>query len=110
MYISFRCSYQLSRYNTDKLRVSAYSCYTSCSTKVIDIDDLDDIVGSKACWVDKVKKELQVQVEEENNLNDNLQEIVELMKTETLADKAAVIRLQSDLLKCKERKKWSLFL
>ena len=30
----------------------------------IDLDDFDDIVGSKASWIDMVKRELKVEVEE----------------------------------------------
>ena len=36
----------------------------------IDLDDMDDIIGSKACWVDKVKRKLEV--EEEHNLTDDV--------------------------------------
>ena len=42
------------------------------------------------------------------DLISNLQEAMELMKTEALADKAAVIRLQSDLLKSKDAELQSL--
>ena len=98
----------------------------------IDLDDLDDIIGCKARWVNKVKEKLNVN--HENNLRSGefnsstitkmtlaqwtgeardimtrqgrliskLEEVIELMKTEALADKAAVIRLQSDLLKSKD--------
>ena len=38
----------------------------------------------------------------QSHLISNLQEMIELMKTEALADKAAVIRLQSELLKSKD--------
>ena len=98
----------------------------------IDLDDFDDIVGSKASWIDMVKRELKGEVEEnlkgsvfnsssitknklatwtgdareimtrQADLVGRLQNIVELMKTEALADKAAVIRLQSELLKSKD--------
>ena len=98
----------------------------------VDLDDLDDIIGSQANWVEKVKRKLEV--EEEDNLTSdvfnsssitkmtlahwtgeareimtrqvelisNLQETIELMKTEALADKTAVIRLQSSLLASKD--------
>jgi hypothetical protein len=96
-----------------------------------DMDDIDDIIGGKARWIEKVKQKLNVELE--GNLQfgafnssaitkktlatwtaeardimtrqgeqiENMQEIIELMKTEALADKAAVILLQSDLLKSK---------
>ena len=38
----------------------------------------------------------------QSGLVSNLQEVIELMKTEALADKAAIIRLQSELLKSKD--------
>ena len=98
----------------------------------IDLDDLDDIIGSRDCWVNMVKQKLNVK--EEDNLKhgvfnsssitkttlahwtgeareimtrqagliSKLQDVIELMKTEALADKAAVIRFQSDLLKSKD--------
>ena len=98
----------------------------------IDVDDMDDIIGSKECWVNKVKQKLNV--EEEGDLTpgvfnsssitkttlagwtgeareimtrqaeliSNLQEMIELLKTEALADKACVIRLQPELLKSKD--------
>ena len=100
--------------------------------QLIDINDLDDIIGSKARWVNMVKQKLNVELEgnlqfgafnsssitkktlatwtadareimtRQGELIENLQEIIELMKTEALTDKAAVIRLQSDLLMSKE--------
>ncbi len=98
----------------------------------IDIDDMDDIIGSKANWIEKVKQKLGVDLEDnllssvfnssaitkmtlshwtgeareimtrQSDLISNLQDVIELMKTEALADKAAVIRLQSELLKSKD--------
>ena len=98
----------------------------------IDLDDLDDIIGSRACWVNKMKQKLNVTEEgdltpgvfnsssitkttlagwtgeareimtRQAELISKLQDVIELMKTEALADKAAVIRLQSDLLKSKD--------
>ena len=98
----------------------------------MDLDDLDDIVGCKAQWVDKVLRKLNVDLEEnlrhhvfnsssitkvtlaqwtgeardimtrQGRLISEFEEILNLMKTEALADKAAVIRLQSELLKNKE--------
>ncbi len=98
----------------------------------MDLDDLDDIIGCKARWVNKVMQKLNVDLED--NLRDRvfnsssitkvtlaqwtgearnimtrqgrlitkLEDVINLMKTEALADKAAVIRLQSELLKSKE--------
>ena len=98
----------------------------------IDVDDLDDIIGCKERWVLTVKDKLKVEEEDkltssvfnsssitkqklahwtgeareimtrQAGMISNLQEIVELMKTEALADKTAVIRLQSELLKSKD--------
>ena len=98
----------------------------------IDLDDLDDIIGSRVCWVNKMKQKLNVTEEgdltpgvfnsssitkttlagwtgeareimtRQAELISKLQDVIELMKTEALADKAAVIRLQSDLLKSKD--------
>jgi len=105
---------------------------SSARLQLIDLDNMDDIIGSKACWVEKVKQKLKVEGEDkltqsvfnsssitkstlaqwtgeareimtrQTDLISNLQEVIELMKTEALADKAAVIRLQSDLLKSKD--------
>ncbi len=98
----------------------------------IDLDDLDDVIGCKARWISTVKRKLEVEEEFNLNhgafnsssiskmtlahwtgeareimtrqarLISKLTEVVELMKTEALADKAAIIRLQSDLLKNKD--------
>ncbi len=97
-----------------------------------DLDDMDDVIGCKARWVYKVKEKLDVKYEHnlkegvfnssaitkitlaywtgeardimtrQSQLISKLNDIIDLMKTEALADKAAVIRLQSELLKSKE--------
>ena len=110
------------------------SLNNSFATKLqrIDLDDMDEIVGSQAQWLRTVKRDLNVDNEynltgdafnssqitkkklatwtsdardimsRQAELISNLQEMIELMKTEALADKAAVIRLQSDLLRSKD--------
>ena len=105
---------------------------SSARLQRIDLDDMDDIIGEQVRWIDKVKRKLEVQNEfdlthgvfnsssiskmtlsswtgeareimtRQAELISNLQEVIELMKTEALADKDAVIRLQSDLLKSKD--------
>ena len=105
---------------------------SSVRLQQIDLDDLDDIIGSKANWINKVKLKLEVDAEDnllpsvfnssaitkitlaywtgeareimtrQADLISNMQEMIELMKTEALADKTAVIRLQSELLKSKD--------
>lgn len=103
-----------------------------------DMDEHDNVSSCQQTWIEKVTKKLKVEDEDEltpENFNqksilketlagwlgdargimcrqgeimENLKEMVRLMKTEALADKAAVIRLQADLLKCKDDQLQSL--
>ena len=101
-----------------------------------DIDDYDDVVGCSARWFEDVQSKLKVDskcgmtrgkfaVQNKSVLSDwledacdvmkrqsgmmsKMQEMIELLKTEALADKAAVIRLQSEVIRSKEEQLKSL--
>ncbi len=98
--------------------------------QMFDLDDFDDVVGCGARWFKEVKKQLKVEHDCEMTSNkfavptkailsgwlsdardiirrqwdmmENMKEMIELMKTEALADKAKVIQLQSELLERKD--------
>ena len=95
-----------------------------------DLDDHDDVVGSKARWFNDVMEKLKVQqayqltsakftvpskavlsnwlenaaeiMKRQAKVMSDMTDIIELMKTEALADKDKVIRMQSDLLDHKD--------
>ena len=95
-----------------------------------DLDDLDDVVGCRARWFAEVQKKLKVDgrvamrsakfavqtkavlsgwledasdvMGRQSDTISKMTEMIELLKTEALADKAAVIRLQGELLERKE--------
>ena len=94
--------------------------------QLFDLDDFDDIVGSSARWFGAVQRQLNVEhdcemtadkfavptkailsrwlydardiIRRQWDMMDNMKEMIELLKTEALADKAKVIQLQSELL------------
>ena len=98
--------------------------------QLFDLDDLDDIVGRGARWFTDVKRQLKVEhdcemtsdkfsvpskavlsrwladgrdvMRRQCDMMENMKEMIELLKTEALADKEKVIRLQSELLERKE--------
>lgn len=100
------------------------------------LEGLEDVEGCMENWMTEVKKKLKC--EEEDNLTakmfevplkavssvwladardimcrqrdmlDNMKEMIELLKTEALGDKSAVIRLQGELLECKDKQLKSL--
>ena len=95
-----------------------------------DLDDLDDVVACQERWLVDVKRKLKVDDEEamtterfagpskavlsgwladarsvmgrQRDVMSRMTEMVELLKTEALADKATIIRLQGELLERKE--------
>ena len=95
-----------------------------------DLDDLDDVVACQERWLVDVKRKLKVDDEEamtterfagpskavlsgwladarsvmgrQRDVMSKMTEMVELLKTEALADKATIIRLQGELLERKE--------
>lgn len=103
-----------------------------------ELDELDDVVCSQEEWINEVKKKLKVEESDylthdkfnSSSINKvtlagwlgsardimcqqaemmaKQKEVIELLKTEALADKAAVIRLQADLLQCKDNQLQSL--
>ena len=94
------------------------------------LDDFDDVVGSGTRWFIDVKKQLKVGEDYELKANkfavpsksvlsrwledageimvrqrdmmENMKEMIELLKTEALADKATIVWLQSEMLERKE--------
>ena len=101
-----------------------------------DLDDYDDVVGTEARWFSNDKKQLNVASDFElkahkfavptksvlshwledaaeimgrqRTMIDKIEEMVNLLKTEALGDKAAIIRLQSKLLERNEEQLKSL--
>ena len=104
--------------------------------QTFDVDELDDIDAAQSNWIEKVKQELKCN--EEDNLSkelfarpnksvlsqwlaesreimcrqrtmmENMKHVIGTMKTEALADKATVIKLQGELLERKEEQLASL--
>ena len=104
--------------------------------QTFDLGELEDVEGCEARWLGVVKSTLKVQdrnqltadkfmgptkqvlsrwLEEaqdvmgrQRDMMDNMKEIIELMKTEALADKKKVIKFQDELLECKDEQLRSL--
>ncbi len=104
--------------------------------QIFDVDELDDIDAVQSQWIEKVKKELKC--EEEDNLSkelfsrpnksvlsqwlaearevmcrqremmESMKQVIGTMKTEARADKATVIKLQGEMLERKEEQLASL--
>ena len=103
-----------------------------------DLDDYDDVVGTHANWILKVKKHLNVEqnndlksakfysaaatkpvlagwlegavkiMERQSEMMEKMEEMINLFKTEALGDKAAIIRLQREALRSKDEQLKSL--
>jgi hypothetical protein len=107
-----------------------------CRLQQIDLDGLEDVEGCQARWLDEVQKKLNCPAEFDLKANKfaapnkpvlakwleeasdimcrqrdimfNMKEMIELLKTEALGDKRNVIKLQGELLECKDRQLKSL--